>query len=215
MDVPNRSALERQLARALGKQFASQRKELLSLLGDPPNVRMVPDTFWEQAGAEFTQLVEPFLADVFTTQVAAFADEMGTTWDLANEAAAQWASRYTFDLVNGVNANSQAMLQDAVDRYFRDGLTLGDLTDSIGNIFGAGRAELIAITEITRAVDESDHENVEVLKGMGFVFEEIWETNNDDLVCDICGPLDGTVTDERAPAHPGCRCRKRFILVNA
>lgn len=215
MDVKNRSKLESQLARALGKQFAAQRKELLNLLGDPPNVGNVPDVFWEQAGAEFKQFMEPFLAEVFTAQAETFGEEMDTTWTLANEAAAQWAKQYTFDLVNGVNANSQAQLQDAVDRFFRDGLTLGELTDAIGQIFGPGRAELIAITEITRAVDESDHEQTDMLKGMGFVFQEIWDTNNDDLVCEICGPLDGTVTEERVPAHPGCRCRKRFELVSA
>ncbi|TXH12666.1 MAG: hypothetical protein E6R03_12475, partial [Hyphomicrobiaceae bacterium] len=131
MDVPNRDKLEGKLARALGKQFAAQRKELMALLGDPPNPRMVPDAFWEQAGAEFTQLVEPFLADVFKAQAAAMLENVDVRWDLANEAAAQWASQYTFDLVRGITSNSQAQLQAAVDRYFRDGLTLGDLTDAI------------------------------------------------------------------------------------
>lgn len=218
MDVPNRGKLESKLSRALGKQFASQRRELLSLLGDPPNIGKVPASFWEQAGAEFTQLVEPFLADVYKEQVAAMLDDIGVSWDQANEAAAKWAAQYTFDLVTGITSNSQATLQEAINKYFQDGLTLSDLTDSISQAFGPARAELIAITEITRAAAFGEMETVSTLEGQGFVFTPVWQTSNDDMVCEICGPLHnealvGEFDGLFPPAHPGCRCWVNHELV--
>ena len=39
---------------------------------------------------------------------------------------------------------------------------------------------------------------------------EIWHTNNDELVCDKCAPLNGTQRgedwEEYPPLHPSCRC---------
>lgn len=42
-----------------------------------------------------------------------------------------------------------------------------------------------------------------------------WNTEHDDRVCDVCGPLDGKIFDiDKAPPkqHPGCRCYYTAVI---
>jgi hypothetical protein len=97
-------------------------------------------------------------------------------------------------------------------------MTIGDVMERLP--FGEERALRVAVTETTRAYAEGEklagqqlkeeHPGVQVIK--------TWYTNADDLVCDICGPLDGAeaLLDEdfisageaidAPPAHVNCRC---------
>lgn len=212
MDVRNRSKLEQTLARKLAKQFAQQRRELEKYLGDNPNYNQIPDPFWEDTAKAYLETVEPFLADVYAQQAGALTTDLGVSWTLPNQAAATWASSYAYDLIKDINKNSQAMMQDAIQQYFVDQLTRGDLEDLIARTFGPVRAELIAVTEITRAASAGEDETIQGLKSQGIILEPYWQTNADDLVCDICGPLHQKQTDELPPAHPGCRCWKNYRL---
>jgi hypothetical protein len=42
----------------------------------------------------------------------------------------------------------------------------------------------------------------------------IWMTEQDDLVCPICEPMDGEEIDlgSGPPAHPGCRCYSKPVV---
>ena len=50
------------------------------------------------------------------------------------------------------------------------------------------------------------------LAAQGIEMIEVWNTNNDELVCDICEPLnqkekgDGWDESDGPPAHVRCRC---------
>ena len=69
---------------------------------------------------------------------------------------------------------------------------------------------MIAVTEITRAAAEGVKLTQETLRSSGLSFERIWRTANDELVCPVCGPLNGKPEREwggvEPPAHPNCRC---------
>jgi len=209
-DVSNRDELERRLARKIGKVQRAQMGKLLELLGDPPDLNNVTPDFWTLAGKELAAVLLPILEDIFLEQarVLLTAQPIGVDWALINRAAVDWARAYGFNLVTGVNATSQAGLQSAVSAYFEQGLTIGDLEKKLGNLFGPVRAEMIAVTEVTRASVEGERAIAGEIAKQGIDMIPIWQTNRDDLVCPICGPrhkkpiADGIFP----PAHPRCRC---------
>jgi hypothetical protein len=107
-------------------------------------------------------------------------------------------------------------------------MTIGDLESRLSSAYGPVRAEMISVTEITRAAEQGENGAIGLLLGdnPGIEREDIWQTSQDDRVCLVCGPLndrkaggyDGnqpywTHPDSGArvqiPAHPRCRCRKR------
>jgi hypothetical protein len=224
-DIPNRAQLEAQLARVLGRLLRAQMGKLLELMGDPPRIENVPPEFWEEQGAEFDQSIRPFLQRLFQDQAARLVSEtpLGVDWALINDRAVSWARSYTYDLVRGINTTSRQTLQRALSSYYTDGMTIGDLENMISGTFGPVRSEMISITEITRASSRGEDALWEELHNNGIDMITFWNTNADELVCDICSPLDGREADGREngepywihpdssekvtmPAHVRCRC---------
>ena len=216
-EIPNRDELEAQLARKLGKLSRAQMGRLLELLGDPPRVENVPPTFWDEAGKEMVAALSPFLEKVYLEQARRMLDDLpiGVDWALVNKRAVEWASRYTFDLVRGINDTTRDALQANVARYFEQGLTIGDLEDSIAGLFGPVRAEMISVTEITRASTEGERAIAAELAEQGIVMRPVWNTSNDELVCPICEPRNQETIegDDYPPAHPRCRCSTSHELI--
>jgi SPP1 gp7 family putative phage head morphogenesis protein len=139
--------------------------------------------------------------------------EFGVNWDLANDDAARWSLEYAAELVRGIEQTTQARLQREISNWIENGETLPDLQRRLAPMFGETRAELIAATEVTRAFAEG---NQAAWRESGVVQRHRWNTANDELVCLICGPLNGEVTEIgkpfpntniiAPPAHPRCRC---------
>lgn len=143
---------------------------------------------------------------------------IGIDWGLVNQAVVAWARSYTFDLVKGINNTTQAFLQKAIPAWMESGAPLDELVQTLAPIFGPVRAEMIAVTEVTRAYAEG---NLAVWKESGVVTAKRWMTANDELVCPICEPLNGMVVelDESGfgdlaapPAHVRCRCWLQPVL---
>lgn len=211
-DVPNREEMERELARVLGKLLRAQMGRLLELMGDPPRVENVPQSFWDETGVDFSDTLRPFLERLYLAQAGRMMEQttIGVDWSLVNRRAATWARQYTFDLVSGINDTSRATLQKVVTEYFEDGLTIGQLEELILPSFGPVRAEMISITEVTRASVQGEVALVDELRAQGIEMTEVWQTNADELVCEICEPNNGKRKgdgwNEEPPAHPRCRC---------
>jgi len=156
---------------------------------------------------------------------------IGVDWALVNEAASEWARRYTYDLVRGITNHTREALQRAVGDFFEEGLTRGDLEGQLSSLFGPVRAEMIAVTEVTRAAAEGQQGLVSEVAAQGIEMVDTWSTRNDELVCPICGPLHGRDADGydagrtpywmhpvsgqrygKPPAHPRCRCNDNWRL---
>lgn len=214
MDLSNRPDWERKLARAVGRSNQSTLQQLLQYLGDPPDLMRVPVGFWDTAGSELLIAIRPVLEEIFILQATAMIDAvpLGVDWALVNAAAARWVREYGGQLIKDITETSRTAVNDAVGDYFEDQLTLGELTGRLERIFGPVRAETIAATEVTRAAVEGERETVYELEKYGIKFDQIWQTENDELVCPICGPLhnkaegDGWTKADGPPAHPQCRC---------
>jgi hypothetical protein len=212
---------ERRLKRILESRLNGQLRGVLDLLGEPPDVNRLTGEFWEtQAGLLLGDLrpeLERMARDGGERLI--IEQGIGVDWALVAEAAAQWAGQYSYDLVRGLNDTTQRVLREAVTRFVREpGRTLGDLAKDLEPYFGERRAEVIAVTEATRAFAEGEYRSVQVAQLAGFNLRAVWQTNADELVCSLCGPLNGQPSERweqlspgidvlnAPPRHPRCRC---------
>lgn len=213
-----RARWERALRNALSSADESVRQKIISTLGDPPNLERLPRGFWDAAQSEYAGVLMPELEAAFLDSARAFIvgqPAIGVSWDLVNLEASRWARSYTFDLVRGIANTTRDALQEKVGAYFEIPTPIGVLKDSIGEIFDPVRADMIAITEVTRAATMGEVAVVNLLESeSGIEMEAVFHTVNDERVCTRCGPLNGKVveSDDYAPLHPRCRCVVRHRL---
>ena len=163
------------------------------------------------------------------TQQYAVNSELQIDWTQHNEDALQWVNEHYYNHLAGDpklggwleeidSAVSTSLGRELGNFVKEEAYTLGDVMAGIrGSALSDARAHRIAVTEITRVFSQADqlageavaeeYPDVKVVK--------TWWTNNDALVCPICGPLHGVsvlVRDyfpgdfEGPPAHPNCRC---------
>jgi hypothetical protein len=233
-EVANRDALEAELAKRYSKLSAGHRKELLTLLGNPPSYANVPQSFWARVAKDLDGSFMPFLSEIYMQQAETLLTGLpvGVDWAIINQRAAEWAKRHSYDLITGLTDNSRAVVQQAITNFFEQQMTRGDLETLIGRAFGPVRAEMIAVTEVTRAATEAEIQIGEELAKEGILMTAKWYTRNDEIVaeCPVCYPLnerpaDGytglrtpywnspTTNDHiTPPAHPRCRCSMGWEL---
>lgn len=141
---------------------------------------------------------------------------VGVDYTLTNDRAYQAAADYAYDLVRNINDTSRDAITRAITSFVdTPGMTIGDIMDRLP--FGSVRAEKIAVTEVTRAYATGERIAGEDLQKEfpNMKIGKTWYTNNDDRVCEVCGPLDGKtvgINEEfdsgisDPPAHVNCRC---------
>jgi len=83
----------------------------------------------------------------------------------------------------------------------------------IDSLLSDNRARNIAATETTRAISTGEEYGAQAVMALTQALSTwFWEIEDSDA-CGVCKPLDG---QERPgiepPAHPACRCRKRWIF---
>lgn len=164
--------------------------------------------------ASVTRLLLQFVVDGI--ELSAPTMGMAIDYTLTNQAAAAWARKYAATLVKDIDATTLDIVRSAVSDFIdTPGMSLRDTMDRLP--FGDARSEMIAVTEVTRSYAES---NAIAGEQMAREFPDVpvvttWYTNNDDRVCDVCGPLDGKSVGigetfpggiDIPPAHVNCRC---------
>lgn len=186
----------------------------MAKLGDPPDLNNLGAEFWESQAGKMISDLRPQLEKLATQAARETIDSAGIDidWHLVAQEAADWAKDYSYELVRDINDTTRDVLRDKVSGYFeQEGTTIGDLRDALSVWFSDTRAEMIAVTEVTRAAWEGEKLSVAEAKRIGLEMRGIWRTNKDELVCDICSELDGKPDTEWGeydgpPAHPRCRC---------
>lgn len=147
-------------------------------------------------------------------------DALSVDWELANNAATDWARQYSAELVRGITNTTRDRIRSEVAYYTQNQQTIGQLGKRLEGVFSPQRANMIAVTEVTRSYSEG---NQTAWKESGVVEGKEWNTNNDELVCPICGPLDGQVVRigdtfeggfDGPPAHPRCRCWVSPVVID-
>lgn len=184
----------------------------------PPDL---PETFWDDERRRLLAVLGPLIqrAALAGAQAATYRLlNIGVNSALVNQAAADWARRYTDDLLIQLNSTSEALVGEALSQWIETpGATMGDLVGLLsprldGNLY---RADLIAVTETTRAYASGE---MGAYRSAG-IQRWRWNTNRDEMVCPVCRALNGQVAEigqpfgvfrgqafTSPPSHPGCRC---------
>jgi SPP1 gp7 family putative phage head morphogenesis protein len=169
-------------------------------------------------------------------------------WNLVNERGRDWARQNAGRRITYVTRYTRERSRDLIARRMAGGMTFEELVEELQQvrrspddtdfrgIFGRKRAELIAQTESTHALDGGQEAGWRV-RGVRY---SQWHTAGDGYVCPLCRALNGKVAaigepfvlepselarldaSQRAKAragirtvqdtHPGCRCIRRPYL---
>ena len=183
--------------------------------------------FWRGERERLLRILLPLILNAAVDAAESSMDDLleigiGVDWGLVNQAALKWAQGYTFELVSEITETSQRYVSEAIAGWIQTGAPLDDLITQLEPMFGAVRAEMIGVTETTRAFASG---NQIAWKESGVVEKKQWMAGEDELVCSMCGPLadqDPIGLDEAwqtengpvdaPPAHVNCRCYMQPVV---
>ena len=235
-ELANRMELEADFARRLSRLSSRHRKELIALLGNPPDISRVPQDFWIKVENEHKTEVGTILALLFLASTEQHIDLLlpGDLRSVAIEDAADvadtWASERASTLSRQYAQNSRKKLSLADRRWYGTGprvlgptaeeFTGSEIYEPIADIFGPARDAGIAATETTRANTAGAKSGIDKATEFGVTTTVTWYTEADGRVCPVCAPLHGAAMDEwesiginaeisangGPPAHVNCRC---------
>lgn len=206
----DRFEIERKLGRVLSREFRGELDKLLGYLGDPPDLNNVPRSYWQNGWRGIQNQAEPILVDAFIESALALPG-IGVTvdWDLINTDAANWARDSLAKTLEKMFGRTYEGVGELVPRYYENQWSRADLARQLEKYYSPRRAEMIAVTETTRATVEGERAAVDrSAEALGYRMVPIWMTANDERVCLICGPRhkQPITNGMYPPAHPRCRC---------
>lgn len=198
----------------------------------------IPEAFWQgEAGKLYSEtellMLKFFMAGAVEAEGQTAGASFAFNWDVINQSAIDYLNFYKLDTVNGITETTRQQATAMIDEWLQSGDPLPKLFDKLEPLFGDKRAKMIARTEVTRTVSAG---RLEGWKSTGWITQKVWRTARDELVCPICGSLDGKVVAIEGnfelgladaarnealekyimkhgtleymipPAHPNCRC---------
>ena len=193
--------------------LGKQRREVIRLLGDPPDLSRLPQDFWATEGGRMIAAIRPEVERMALDATA--RTTAPTVWEETALLAAivAWAATHTQTLVDGLNSNTRRLLEDKVRQWLQaPGGNIAQLGGQLEALFGERRARSIAVTETTNAYGAGATVVADELRRAGVRAELRWHTAHDEKVCSICGPNHNRLQSQGwtvagVPAHPNCRCR--------
>ena len=201
---------ENELALLIALALAAFGDDILDAIvgGEQPN--------YDPLGPALAAVLIPFLTRLAVEEAMTVSVEMGIVFDPAvlNREALRWARDYGYDLIGGLTETTRGVVSEAMQAYVQNPEIGKDaLREMLQPAFGEVRANMIATTETTRAYSEATNEYQRLLRRSGIQTRRIWQTREDERVCEICGPLHNLPESEWAaqfpggpPAHVNCRC---------
>lgn len=196
-----------------------------------PTPPTLPPSFWDAEMRRLALILVPRLSQMALVGASDGTKKLGIGFNFGiyNLLAETWAREYTDALLREVKTTNLSVVGQAVaDWIGTPGRTVGDLRAALAPWFGVERADVIAITETTRAMAAG-----ELMAYQRSGVEEVrWGTNHDELVCKLCGPLHkevrkigepfgyfrwrkGSAPEPvfSPPFHPRCRCGISPVVV--
>ena len=207
--------------------------------------------FWELEDALLAEALLPLVQDALlagaaggmeflTPELAAFVD-----FDVLTDAVLRRVSSFRIEVLEPMNATTRKAIQKDISDWITSGENFNVFKKAFTKtmdeiVISATRAEMIAVTEITRLFAEG---NKLAWEATGLVSGKVWRTAEDDLVCPICRPLNGKIVEidenfsllpeemteelltqatggaefiwQTPPAHPRCRCWLQPFITEA
>ncbi len=125
---------------------------------------MLSSEFWQGEKKRLLAELLPKMEELAIAGVTVGLDKLarfGITFDsaLAHAEAAAWARTYTDDLLDKLGTTNRRVVGEVLSNWVETpGATMGDLTTSLQRVLDANvaRANLIAVTETTRAFAEGE-----------------------------------------------------------
>lgn len=217
MEIEGRKEIEARFAGKLGKLSSKHRKELVRLLGNPPDIERVPDEFWQRVEGETEDALKVMLLLIF----GANSIQHGSNVDKATREAEVFSDRRAKEIAVGYAAGrkesatlfadefkdqaqkrAEADVQTKVKADLKAGrlptttvakpkpIPKQDIEDKAVTVFGPKKDEQIAVNETTNA--SVDGAEAGIRATVGTDPEDVWRTERDARVCPICNPLEGT-----------------------
>jgi len=217
-ELRNRRKFEREMEERLGAEWNKQRRELMRLLGDPPDINKVPESYWNNGGKGIRKAIAAVLEDIYLVQSFALIEQVNlqVDWMLVNQHAIDWAARWGMQKATELTGRTRNMVIDLVTKYYQQDWDIDELTRRIAVFYAPERARSVAITETTNAAVQSQIQLADdIRKIYGVDFEETYRVGEYDRVCAICAPLDGKPTREVGypPRHVNCACYVEYTML--
>lgn len=201
MELANRPQLEASFRRRIEKLSAKHRKRLKQLAGDPPDLSKVPASFWQEVESELDEQLAIALLLIF----AEAGEQTG-------------ASRA--GLLSRGDAFARSRASEVARGYVEHSIERFQNGASIRDVFGKGRAAVIAKTETSVAQEEG---NATGAAESQLTLIKVWSHTGHRpkghagaavKPCPICTPLEGLSEREwqrinpvsGPPSHPFCDC---------
>lgn len=225
-------ALKEQYEDKLGilirRRFRTQKKQIREVLDrtlphknvDDWERRLDDGRVWEdeETDALIISLFYGMMMD--GSQIFDATINIGVDWGGFNAVAVEQARKQYLGLIKGIDDVTRESLREALVSFAEvPGYTIGDVMSSLP--FQGYRAQRIAVTETTRMFALAEQTAIAELQKQypDMKVVKTWFTNADDIVCEICGPMEGQTVDgdgmfvtadgvqiSMPPAHPNCRC---------
>lgn len=229
MEILNRDKHEAEIRKAFRSLYGKYREEFLRLLGDPPDLANVPESFWER----FRRDQEAALVLLMVVIGSLSYRQHGLSDELALRSAENMAAGRAPGLARRVQANKRqqiaqmwARLQEQIDA--RPATTPEErrrnkrIREELTKYFAPEHADGLVETETTAA---SVRGGEGAMAAMGLLSDlDEWETRphlSATGPCPLCEPLDGTprshwqkFAPSGPPLHPRCVCTLRYFHAN-
>ena len=210
-ELAGRDKIESDFARKLSYVQAKHRHELEELMGSPPDIAKVPESFWAKVQKETEEQILAILLLIF---LGSYVQHSGEESEDSRFLAVAFAGNRAATVAKEYTVNSVQWLVGENQRWQTEFLKTGErpnVAERLLQIFGPNRAQRIAVTETTAAATAGGE--AAVSQGPGLSLDDIWITERDEHVCPICKPLDRQPRSVwslkfplGSPAHPVCRC---------
>lgn len=172
--------------------------------------------------AEMTKAIDDYLQAAAFAGATAAAVGIGIGFDPAafDVKISDWVKQYSFDLIKGINETTRELVKNSLVKFNETpGMNNRDLFNLLEPAFGQVRAQMIAVTEVTRAYSEANSMYQDYMTEVGVESMREWRTSRDEKVCPICSPMNGQQVKQgdkfkddfgneydNPPAHVRCRC---------
>ena len=186
------------------------------------NIDPLQMQFWSDEQKRAWEKVAPSVLNILFRGGVAGQDALPlglrvlVNWDLFNDLAIDYLYSYRVRTLADILETTRNSVIRNIDAWVKSGEPLSVLESRLTPLFGRTRASNIAITEVTRIFAKG---NQQAWQTTGLVGGQQWRTAKDELVCRLCGPLDGKIVALGSgfpvplaggvpgpPAHPRCRC---------
>lgn len=215
MQLVGRDKIEREFSSLLASLNATKRSELLEIVGDPPDPRRVPESWWRRYEDEIAAL----LLLLLLTSSRDSAVQHGLDDRRAAELAAGWSGVSSREFATNWTTTTRDRLSGSLAST--DVLTPEKLIEITDPIFGEARGEGAIVTEVTRGAVWGGETAVRIYGGISA--RDLWKTNphkSRSGVCNLCRPWNqrprvewSAVYPEGPPIHPYCVCEILYVAL--